>query len=102
MKRVCFVLVLNNVMSYTPLSPGLLYKKDPSLKDYFSQFYDVSVNYLRDKDHVDYLVMPDPFVPFDNENDLPIIKVPSIYFLTKDYGKIKRYIDTYFNENKSH
>ena len=99
MKKICFVLVLNNVLSYTPLSPGLLSKKDTSLKDYFSQFYDVSVNYLRDKDNVDYLVLPEPFAPFDNENNLPIIKVPSKFFLTKDFEKIKEYIDYYFKEN---
>ena len=88
MKKICFVLVLNNVLSYTPLSPGLLSKKDTSLKDYFSQFYDV-----------DYLVLPEPFAPFDNENNLPIIKVPSKFFLTKDFEKIKEYIDDYFKEN---
>ena len=37
------------------------------LKNYFANDYDVSINYFRDKDQVDYLVVPDPFVPFDNE-----------------------------------
>ncbi len=74
MKRICFVLVLSNGLSYTPLTPGVLYQRDTSLKDYFSPFYDVSINYLRDKDTVDYLVLPEPFAPFDNENNLPIIK----------------------------
>ncbi|WP_279282439.1 hypothetical protein [Enterococcus gallinarum] len=101
MKKICFVLVLSNGLSYTPLTPSVLYQKDTSLKDYFSQFYNVSTNYLRDKDSVDYLVMPDPFVPFDNENNLPIIKVPSQFFLTKDFVKIKKIIDTYFEENDS-
>lgn len=68
-------------------------------QDYFSPFYDVSINYLRDKDTVDYLVLPEPFAPFDNENNLPIIKVPSKFFLTKDFEKIKDYIDDYFKEN---
>ena len=99
MKRICFVLVSSNGLSYTPLTPGVLYQRDTSLKDYFSPFYDVSINYLRDKDTVDYLVLPEPFAPFDNENNLPIIKVPSKFFLTKDFEKIKEYIDDYFKEN---
>jgi len=99
MKRICFVLVLSNGLSYTPLTPGVLYQRDTSLKDYFSPFYDVSINYLRDKDTVDYLVLPEPFAPFDNENNLPIIKVSSKFFLTKDFEKIKAYIDDYFKEN---
>lgn len=99
MKKICFVLVLDSGLSYTALTPKDLYQKDTSLKDYFSQFYDVSTNYLRDKDNVDYLVIPDPFAPFDNENNLPIIKVPSKFFLSKDFKKIKEYIDDYFKEN---
>ena len=98
MKKICFVLVLDSGLSYTALTPKDLYQKDTSFKDYFSQFYDVSVNYLRDKDNVDYLVLPEPFAPFDNENNLPIIKVPSKFFLTKDFEKIKEYIDDYFKE----
>jgi hypothetical protein len=99
MKKICFVLVLSNGLSYVSLTPKVLYRKNSKLIDYFSQFYDVSTNYLRDKDEVDYLVMPDPFTPFDNENNLPIIKVPSKYFLTDDYEKIKEYIDAYFAKN---
>ena len=45
------------------------------------------------------LVLPEPFAPFDNENNLPIIKVPSKFFLTKDFEKINAYIDDYFKEN---
>jgi hypothetical protein len=99
MKKICFVLVLSNGLSYVSLTPKVLYRKNSKFIDYFSQFYDVSTNYLRDKDEVDYLVMPDPFTPFDNENNLPIIKVPSKYFLTDDYEKIKEYIDAYFAKN---
>jgi hypothetical protein len=101
MKKICFVLVLSNGLSYTPLTPEFLYQRDTSLKDYFSPFYDVSINYLRDKDQVEYLVMPTPFVPFENENNLPIIKVPAQFFLTKDFEKIKEYIDAYFEKNST-
>ena len=55
--------------------------------------------YFRDKDQVDYLVVPDPFVPFDNENDLPIINVPANYFVTKDYKQIKNTLAAFFINN---
>ena len=51
------------------------------------------------KDQVDYLVVPDPFVPFDNENDLPIINVPANYFVTKDYKQIKKNTSCVFINN---
>ncbi|PEY84507.1 hypothetical protein CN349_30865, partial [Bacillus cereus] len=37
--------------------------------------------------------------PFDNENNLPIIEVPAILFMEKDFEKIKTYIDNYFSNN---
>ncbi|OJG57490.1 hypothetical protein RV07_GL003328 [Enterococcus malodoratus] len=37
-----------------------------------------------------------PFTPFKNENDLPIIEVPAVLFMEKDFETIKDYIDNYF------
>ena len=44
------------------------------------------------KESVDYLVVPDPYFPFDNEGNLSIIKVPAILFMKR----IKPHIDDYF------
>ncbi|HCM86042.1 MULTISPECIES: hypothetical protein [Enterococcus] len=87
MKKICFVLTVNF---------GSLFADTEFLKEYFSKDYDVSLNYLRDKDSVDYLVVPVPFTPFKNENDLPIIEVPAVLFMEKDFETIKDYIDNYF------
>ena len=89
MKKICFVLTASNGLSYTTLSPAFFLQIILSLRIISANDYDVSINYFRDKDQVDYLVVPDPFVPFDNENDLPIINVPANYFVTKDYKQIK-------------
>ncbi|EOH73504.1 hypothetical protein [Enterococcus malodoratus] len=87
MKKICFVLTVNF---------GSLFADTEFLKEYFSKDYDVSLNYLRDKDSVDYLVVSVPFTPFKNENDLPIIEVPAVLFMEKDFETIKDYIDNYF------
>lgn len=46
------------------------------------------------KEAVDYLVVPDPYFPFDNEGNLPIIKVPAILFMKR----IKTHIDDCFSK----
>ncbi|GAB7307736.1 MULTISPECIES: hypothetical protein [Enterococcus] len=99
MKKICFVLTASNGLSYTTLSPAFFFADYSELKNYFANDYDVSINYFRDKDQVDYLVVPDPFVPFDNENDLPIINVPANYFVTKDYQQIKKTLAAFFINN---
>ena len=57
------------------------------MKEYFSKYYNVSINYIRDKNSVDYLVVPKPCPAFDNENNLPIIEVPAILFMEKNFEK---------------
>lgn len=99
MKKICFVLTVSTGISYGSISGFPAIKNDEDLKKYFSKDYDVSINYLRDKDHVDYLIVPDPFVPFENTNHLPIIEVPAILFIKKDYQAIKTYVDNYFASN---
>lgn len=42
----------------------------------------------------------DPFIPFENENKLPIIKVPALLFMTNDFEGIKNSIDSYFENRK--
>lgn len=96
MKKICFVLTVSTGLSYSSLFSAPNFSDNSDLKDYFSDDYDVSINYLRDKDSVDYLVVPDPYSPFENENNLPIIKVPAKFFLTKDFAEIKNVIDAYF------
>ncbi|MEG2324924.1 MAG: hypothetical protein RSB63_02330, partial [Enterococcus sp.] len=83
MKNLCFVLTVSSGINYGSISSVPLIKNNEDLKEYFSDDYTVSTNYIKDKDKVDYLVVPDPFVPF--ENDLPIIKVPARLFMTKDF-----------------
>lgn len=45
------------------------------------------------KESVDYLVVPDPYFPFDNEDNLSIIKIPAILFMKR----IKTHIDDFFS-----
>lgn len=44
---------------------------------------------------IDLLVLPEPFGPFNNERNLPVIQIPTILFLERDFEKIKTYIDAY-------
>lgn len=99
MKNLCFVLTVSSGINYGSISSVPLIKNNEDLKEYFSDDYIVSTNYIRDKDKVDYLVVPDPFVPFENENDLPIIKVPERLFMTKYFDKIANCIEEYFDKN---
>ena len=73
MKKICFVLTVSTSINYGSIFANPRVRNNEDLKDYFSKDYDVSINYIRDKDSVDYLVVPNPFTPFDNENNLPII-----------------------------
>ena len=99
MKKICFVLTVSAGINYVSIFAGPALMDNDDFKDYFSDHYDVSTNYIRDKDSVDYLVVPDPFPPFDNENHLPIIKVPALLFMQRDFEQIKTYIDDYFFPN---
>ncbi|MDT2614606.1 hypothetical protein [Enterococcus dongliensis] len=97
MKKICFVLNVSSGINYGSVSAFPLIKNNGDLKKYFSKYYDVSIDYIKDKDVVDFLVVPKPFAPFENENNLPIIEVPTILFMKKDYKEIKSYVDAYFN-----
>ncbi|MCO6017684.1 hypothetical protein CKN86_10770 [Carnobacterium divergens] len=99
MKKIGFVLTVSTGINYGSIFSLPLIKNHDDLKEYFSKDYDVSINYIRDKDSVDYLIVPKPFTPFDNENNLPIIEVPAILFMEKDFEKIKTCIDNYFSVN---
>lgn len=100
MKRICFVLTVSTGINFGSIFSRPVVRGHQDLKKYFSEYYSVSVNYIRDKNVVDYLVVPTPFTPFDNENNLPIIEVPAVLFMKKDFDEIKSYIDTYFFENE--
>ncbi|MBO0454473.1 hypothetical protein [Candidatus Enterococcus murrayae] len=96
MKKICFVLTVSTGINYGSIFAAPAIRNNESLKAYFSKYYDVSIDYIRDKDTVDYLVVPKPFTPFENENNLPIIEIPAALFMKKDYEEIKSYIDDYF------
>ncbi|MGG5371708.1 hypothetical protein [Enterococcus sp. AZ196] len=100
MTKLCFVFTVDSGTGYGPLAPPVNSSEYSDMKKYFSTYYDVSFNYLRDKDTVDYLIVPDPFFSFDNENNLPIIKVPAKLLMTKDFAAIKASIDNYFSQLK--
>ena len=100
MKKICFVLTVSSGINYSSIYSFPLIRNHDDLKEYFSKYYDVSIDYIRDKESVDYLVVPEPSPPFDNENHLPIIEVPAILFMQKDFDKIKTYIDKYFATNQ--
>ncbi|WP_411469788.1 hypothetical protein [Bacillus thuringiensis] len=99
MKKICFVLIVDAGINYGSIFSLPFLKNQDDLKGYFSEYYDVSINYIRDKNSVDYLVVPKPCPPFDNENNLPIIEVPAMLFMEKNFEKIKTYIDNYFSNN---
>ncbi|SOB50113.1 conserved hypothetical protein [Dellaglioa algida] len=67
------------------------------MKTYFSEYHDVSINYIRNKDSVDYLIVPKPFMSFYNKNNLPIIEAPARLFMEM-ISKKMTYIDNYFSE----
>ncbi|MGX6978305.1 hypothetical protein ACWN8V_03395 [Vagococcus elongatus] len=94
MKKICFFLTLPNAMGYTSLRGLPLNEK--GLKKFFEPYYDVSLNY-DDRGTADYLIIPDPFVPFVNDTSAVEIKVPSKLFITKDFEKIKEIIDSHVN-----
>ena len=96
MKKLCFVLTVSTGINYGSIFTGAAVRGHNDLRDYFSKYYDVSINEFDDNNSADYLVIPDPFVPFDNKNNLPIIKVPAKLFMTKDFEGIKTCIDHYF------
>ena len=85
-EKICFVLIVDAGINYGSIFSTILRNHD-DLKEYFSEYYDVSINYIRDKNSVDYLVVPKPCPPFDNENNLPIIEVPANLFMEKDFEK---------------
>ncbi|MGH1831231.1 hypothetical protein ABE871_07300 [Enterococcus gilvus] len=101
MKKICFVLNFCSGLNYASMFAGPTYKNNDSLKNYFSNYYDVSTNYLRDEDLVDYLIVPKPLPSFYNKNHLPIIEVPANFFWKKDFEKIKIYIDNFLANNCS-
>lgn len=100
MIKLCFVFTVNSGVGCGSMPLPVNFEEYSDMKDYFSQYYNVSFNYLRDKDQVDYLVLPDPFFSFDNENNLPIIKVSARLFMEKDFEGIQTCIDNYFAQQK--
>jgi len=101
MKKICFVLTVSTGINYGSIFPAPAVRGYKKLKEYFSKYYDVTINNFDNMDSVDYLVVPDPFVPFNNETNLPIIKVPALLFLSNDFDGIKKCIDDYFANDPS-
>ncbi|MEO1770744.1 hypothetical protein [Candidatus Enterococcus ferrettii] len=101
MHKIYFVLTAKTGVGYTTLHPTLfsLKKNQADLQNYFSKYYDVSADYLHDKDVLDALVVPKPFGPYQNDNGVPTISVPAVLFYDKKYDEIKDYIASYFSEN---
>ncbi|HCE13243.1 hypothetical protein [Enterococcus sp.] len=98
MTKICFMLTSNSGIGTTTIFATHARRNIDDLLAYFSEYYNVTANYPEDKDTVDILVIPDSFGAFINERNLPVIKVPTILFLERDFEKIKVYIDNYFLE----
>ncbi len=64
MKKICFVLIVDAGINYGSIFSLPFLRNQDDLKEYFSEYYDVSINYIRDKNSVDYLVVPKPCPPF--------------------------------------
>lgn len=99
MKKICFVLIVDVGINYGLIFFLLFLRNQDDLKEYFFKYYDVLINYIRDKSLVDYLVVFKLCLFFDNENNFLIIEVLVILFMEKDFEKIKIYIDNYFFNN---
>lgn len=100
MKKICFVFTVNMGHYYGNLA-GFMYQTPELIKEFMAQDYHVSTNYLRDKNDVDYLVVPKPFYQFDNERNLPIIEVPAEFLRERRYPEIKAIVDRYFYQVKA-
>lgn len=61
MIKLCFVFTVNSGAGYGRMPLPVNFEEYSDMKEYFSHYYNVSFNYLRDKDQVDYLVLPNPF-----------------------------------------
>lgn len=95
MTKIYFMLTSNNGVGSTTIFATRARRNIDDLLAFFSQYYDVSANYTKDKDMIDLLVLPEPFGPFNNERNLPVIQIPTILFLERDFEKIKTHIDAY-------
>ena len=100
MSKICFMLTSNSGVGTTSIFATHGKQNIDDLLAYFSDYYNVTANYPKDKDSIDILVIPDPFGAFINEHNLPVIKVPTILFLDKKFEEIKVYIDNYFLNTK--
>lgn len=49
MKKLCFVLTVSMGVNYMSIFPFPIYRTYNELKEFFSEDYDVSINYLKDK-----------------------------------------------------
>lgn len=99
MSKICFMLTADCGIGTTTIFATHAKRNIDDLLSYFSQYYDVTANYFKDKDSVDVLVTPNPFGSFVNERNLPIIKIPTVLFLEKDFDQIKIHIDNYFSNS---
>ena len=89
MTKIYFMLTSNSGVGSTTIFATRARRNIDDLLAFFSQYYDVSANYTKDKDMIDLLVLPEPFGPFNNERNLPVIQIPTILFLERDFEKIK-------------
>ncbi|MCH4168374.1 MAG: hypothetical protein LKF42_03890 [Streptococcaceae bacterium] len=96
-KKICFVLWADEGLQNASLFANGAAKTIEELKKYLCHDYEISTNYIRDNQEVDYLIVPTPFTPFKNERELPVIKFPAHLIIARDFKAIKQIIDSYFN-----
>ncbi|MHC5250587.1 type 2 periplasmic-binding domain-containing protein [Enterococcus sp. LJL90] len=95
MKKICFVLSGNSATGFSYLGAFNTKKGTEEIKNYFSDTYQVVFNCLEDGKDVDYIIVPDPFTPIDNKNNIPIIKVPTELYFEKNLVAIRKLVDSY-------
>lgn len=100
MKKIAFVLYTNQLLSITYLG-GLpnTSKLEKELYEHLDRDYSITFDWeqaLTDKS-IDALVIPDPFPPIKNEENIPEIRVPAKLFLTKNSDEIKKIIDKFYD-----
>lgn len=100
MKKICFVLIKNTDDLPRLSMKGWKTVNGDKLVDYFSDKYEVSIDYEIDQNNVDYLVLPTPFNTFENVRNLPIIPVDVELFQKLNLEAIDEELTKYFSEKE--
>ncbi|MGC6768226.1 hypothetical protein ACYSNR_17045 [Enterococcus sp. LJL128] len=99
MKKIAFVLYAKQLLSVNYLGgiPNTS-KLEKKLHEALDDTYEITFKWeeAQNSGNVDALVVPEPFPPIENNENIPEIKVPAHLLLDKQGDKIKEIIDSFF------